>query len=404
MRRGGAVPVCALGLAMAASRSTAGDDPPPILVARETTYITSPLTADGLPDYGTWLGARGDAGIALADNAAPPLLETLGIEIDAATRRRLGLPTAPSPGPRFVPSPLAGDRSWAHDRARRGIVEPSSDEIFSRFLAEVPRVESGAWEPEDAPLVAEWLADDEEALDAAAEAAARKGYWWPRWQPGIGADPVPMMAAIVGAGRGLAWRAALRAGTGRGAEAAGDLLASLRIAALAARGGGMLEGLLASAVRTSAIRVAAALAPALHPRDAEILLDGMEALPEFPRTEWLMESERVLQLGRFLEVRRLGLSRGARAWKPYVEWGGAQEAPAGIYEVDPAAVDWNELLRRANRAFEGGENAAASPETDAVEAAIGIYDGGRSGELLMRTQQSFEGAREALRRAAWIDE
>jgi hypothetical protein len=213
---------------------------PPILISRETTYVTSPLTRDGLPDYGTVLNRRGDAGIALADNAAPAVLEVVGIEIDSGTRKRLGLPETTSIGPRLLRSPVAGDRSWAEDRARRGISEPGVDEVFLRFVAEMPRAWAGPWEPEDAPLVAEWLADNDEAIDAVAEAVSRTGYWWPRWEPGLLVGDLPSLHLLRGAGDALAWRGALRAGTGRGPEAVDDLVASLRLGCLAARGG---EGL-----------------------------------------------------------------------------------------------------------------------------------------------------------------
>jgi hypothetical protein len=202
------------------------------------------------------------------------------------------------------------------------------------------------------------------------------------------------------AGDALAWRAALRAATGRGPEAVDDLVADLRLSALIARGGSLLEGLVGSAVRGVAADTIAALAPGLHPRDAERALEGMDVLPSFPSTDGYLEAERVIQLGTFLELRRRGAARGARAWRDWIEAGGFREAPAEIDDVDPAAVDWNELLRRVNRAFDGGERAAASPETDLLEEAVGIYSVGRVRESFQKTQESLDRARAALRLAA----
>lgn len=373
------------------------DTLPPILISRETTYITSPLTRDGLPDYGTFLNQRGDAGIALADNAAPAVLEVAGIEIDASTRRRLGLPETPSIGPRLVRSPFAGDRSWAEDRARRGITEPGADEVFLRFVAEMPRASAGPWQPGDAPLVAQWLADNDKAIDAVAGAVARKGYWWPRWEPGLLVGDPPALHLLRGAGDALAWRGALRAGTGRGPEAVDDLVASLRLGCLMARGASLLDGMIAAVVRERAADTIAAVAPHLHARDAARVLDGLDDLPEVAPADWHLEAERMLQLSAALDMRRLGATRGTRAWKRYVEIEPMREAPAGIYDVDPFRADWNEVLRLVNRTYDGDLEARGTGSTALLREAVGLFNPRGTRRLFENAAAALTRAREAAR-------
>ncbi len=43
---------------------------PPIIVGRDTTYITEPLTADGLPDYEAYLRDLGRKDVTPDNNAA----------------------------------------------------------------------------------------------------------------------------------------------------------------------------------------------------------------------------------------------------------------------------------------------------------------------------------------------
>lgn len=390
-----AVVVC-----LAGEGAVPADTLPPILISRETTYVTSPLTRDGLPDYGTFLNRRGDAGIALADNAAPAVLAFVGIEIDSGTRKRLGLPETASIGPRLLHPPLGGDRSWAEDRARRGISEPGVDEVFRRFVAEMPRASAGPWDPGDAPLVAEWLADNDQAIDAVADAVARKGYWWPRWEPGLLVGDVPALHLLKGAGDALAGRGALRAGTGRGPGAVDDLVASMRLGCLVARGAGLLDGMIAAAIRARAADTIAAVAPHLRPREAQRLLDGLNGLPEVPNADWHIEAERVAQLSFALELRGLGLTRGTRAWKPLLEIERLREAPAGIDDVDPLVADWNEVLRLVNRTYDGDLEARGTGSTALLREAVGLFDPRGATRLFENAAAALARARAAVRRAS----
>ncbi|MFO0789583.1 MAG: hypothetical protein U0805_08995 [Pirellulales bacterium] len=60
---------------------------PKIIVSKQTTYITSPLRADGMPNYGQYLLESARNGIIPEDNAAPLMWRALGLDrIDAKDR------------------------------------------------------------------------------------------------------------------------------------------------------------------------------------------------------------------------------------------------------------------------------------------------------------------------------
>jgi hypothetical protein len=285
---------------------------------------------------------------------------------------------------------------------RRGKLE-STDEVFRRFIAETRRAGAGPWKPDEAPLVAEWLLDSEETLRGLTRAVARARYWWPRWEPGLAQDAVPSMLAMREAGNGLAWRGGLRAGTGRGPEAADDLIACVRLGHLIARGGTLLEGLIGAAIRGTAADTITAVAPHLEPRAAKRLLDGLDALPPFPSTEWFLEADRVLKLGEVLEMRLVAARGGTRALKPYFERFVQHEAPPGLYAVDPFVVDWNELLRIVNRRYEGDLEARTTGPTEMIRSAMYLFDPTNVHLTFERTSAGMESARKALKSRAGLE-
>jgi hypothetical protein len=349
---------------------------PPVLLSRETTYITSPLTSEGLPDYGTFLDSRGDAGIPLEENAAPALFAVLG-DPDHRTRKRLGLQPATTSLPRLAPPPIPDSQAYA---------------------AEHERALAGPWRPEEAPLVEAWLTDNAAALDAVAAATRRPGFWWPWRGPGVVALGMPSYLGFRQTGDGLVQRAFLRAGTGRGAEAVDDVLASLRLGCLVARGGTLLEGLVGAAVRTGVIEALPRVAGGLDPRDLDRLAAGLEGLPEVVALERHVETERVMRLGLVLELRRLGTTQGAGAWRPVV--GGLRQAPEAVFAIDPAAVDWNELLRFVNRTFDvGGGDRPPLPAgpTGLVAEAVGVAAPSAAGLVLDQAERALQAARASLR-------
>ena len=111
---------------------------PPITVSRETTFLTEPLAADGLPDYGAAVLASLGPAPAPEDNAAVELLQVMWpLEIDAADLpavcTALGIPHAPPA------DPLRGDpRDDAAAKVTREMMDAASERPWT--AAEFPEL------------------------------------------------------------------------------------------------------------------------------------------------------------------------------------------------------------------------------------------------------------------------
>jgi hypothetical protein len=137
---------------------------PPLTVSRETTYLTAPLAADGLPDYEAALLALYGPAPPPDDNAAVLLLQTcwpLGIDGAhlAAVCEALGIPGLPPPES-LVLDP--------RDDAAAGVTREMIDAALDR-----------PWTAEHLPAVAAWLTKNEAQIDRLVAAADRPHYWLP---------------------------------------------------------------------------------------------------------------------------------------------------------------------------------------------------------------------------------
>ena len=136
---------------------------PPLTVARNTTFLTAPLAADGLPDYGAALLAAMGPAPKPGGNAAVELLQVMWpLGIDAADLpavcQALGIPAVPPAHPLRKPT------------------QDAATKVTSEMLdAAVERPWTGAEFPE----LAAWLVARETALDRLVAAADRPRYWLP---------------------------------------------------------------------------------------------------------------------------------------------------------------------------------------------------------------------------------
>jgi len=62
---------------------------PPIIVSRETTYITEPLGPDGLPDYRQYVREKYREGVTPDNNAAVLVWQSLGVDSDDLSPEQL---------------------------------------------------------------------------------------------------------------------------------------------------------------------------------------------------------------------------------------------------------------------------------------------------------------------------
>lgn len=231
--------------------------PERVAVSRDTTYYVAPLRPDGTVDYPAALDAEFGAGVTPATNAAGPLLVLIDPRGAAAILGRLGVPP---PGPealRLSPFPR-------------------------EHVDELARAAAGPWSVAESPRVAQWLARNDAALDAVAEAVKRPRHFVPCDRQPFD-DPDTAVPTLVGhrtAAQGLLARALARAARGEGAKARADVLAVLRLASLLHQGPSLIDVLAGSAIRGMASPLLIRIAPGdLPQRDARTFLDAVKTLP-----------------------------------------------------------------------------------------------------------------------------
>ncbi|KKL28184.1 hypothetical protein LCGC14_2377680, partial [marine sediment metagenome] len=126
-----------------------------ITIGRDTTYITGPLTAEGMVDYAAALDALNAKGVTPANNAVVKLVECFGPEIlgDARVERLKAL---------GMKLPADGERAdrWV--------------KLDRTTWFQVP---FKPWVPRNRPKLAEWLWHKREPLKRLVEASERPRYF-----------------------------------------------------------------------------------------------------------------------------------------------------------------------------------------------------------------------------------
>ena len=210
-----------------------------IVVSPETTVITSPLNADGTPNYVAWMDANCSAGVTTENNAAPLLLRAIGPDmLYKATKdevlHRLGLPADfPDRDKHFV--------SW-EDRALPE--KPITTAASQPGKADDGEAELDQFEVYDLlkkgkvhPQLAAWLAQNAQPFELIRQASLKPRLYVPtlsRHVPAHTWDAVVCgVMSLDHASEALAMRARARAAMGDIDGAWDDVLTIHRLAVLA---------------------------------------------------------------------------------------------------------------------------------------------------------------------------
>ncbi|MEM6654540.1 MAG: hypothetical protein AAF596_01930 [Planctomycetota bacterium] len=197
---------------------------PPLIISKETTYITAPLDADGLPDYERYLLEQAREGVTPENNAAVLFWEALGLGTstelavepgdDALIADAIGLelPTKCRPL-----DPIKGKKN------KERLAAWLSDKLGEEVSPDDARVErtldlaiAQPWRREEIPPLAEWVDENREALDLLVEASKRPKWFSPSptWLNGqrdyLVESLLPHATALWPAVRALAVRAHMR--------------------------------------------------------------------------------------------------------------------------------------------------------------------------------------------------
>jgi hypothetical protein len=347
---------------------------PPIRVARETTYLTAPLAADGLPDYeAAWLATLGPAPPP-EENAAVlllqtcwPLLENGATDLPAVCKA-LGIPNVPP--------------------AESLVLYPPRDPASGVTDAMLETAEQWPWTTEELPAVAAWLAKNERLIDRLVEAADRPHYWLPSPSFLDGTpDPLwnitlPDIQAHRGVARVLGYRVRWHLGENRPAAAWRDVRAIHRLSRLLAPPGRgpqcVVTQLVAIAVEANA-NEATRLVLATPGLPADLLATirrDLESLGPTVAVSDGMASERLLGVDMVVGVaRRTAGGRTGRAERFADLTGVRITSTSGISRIgggEPVlltSLDWNLVLERFNLFHDDAEAACRLPTHQDRKAA-----------------------------------
>ncbi len=348
---------------------------PPLRVSRETTFITEPLAADGLPDYAAaWVAMSGPA---------PPPEENLAV---AVLKRCRGDALDPSYAP-VVCGALGISTDLVEDR----LVDPTSDASTMVSREAFKAACEQPWTAKDIPELDDWLRKNEPMIDRFVEASRLPGYWLPSSSMWGFRDRLPVFSGIEPELRRgseiLKCRSLWHVGHGRYAEAWRDLHAIARLSRLIAAAERRpldfrtFSTALGMQDYVDHVMTHALLAKPGISRDLlATMARDLDSLGPLPAASTVVLAERLGIMGYVVPlVLRSPRGRGDRA-KLY----DGIDVGTGSSIFGWSSIDWNHVLKRLNAAYD---------EVDAIFLSPGYRE----------RQEKFEHFHDALRREhdAW---
>ena len=331
---------------------------PPITLSRETTFITEPLTPEGLPDYVPYINEVYGEGVTPDSNAAGILAPALGTRLDDETLTTIGVdPQTIDSWPQLIGSVLRSDFEEYLDSIEKTGSACARRELRDTFVDERYTLEvDGPGSPEDFTVVSEWLDANEASMSAIAEASERRHWWIPFTQgKNLPHQPIPSLLAQRTASLAFQARAMLALGSAHWDDAVDDVLVGYRLSALTRQGGTLIEALIAGGQQDFASSALAHVAssPSLRPAAARELLPKVQNAIDTP---FDYGKERFFNLATLVWMWQVG---DAAKWNEILEpeQFPTRDLPDGLYRIPASAVDWDEALRIVNRAHDRTDDA-----------------------------------------------
>lgn len=283
--------LAAIGLLLLAWLYTLLGPNPEIIVSKETTFITSPLSPDGLPNFFQAWYERQKVGITPDNNAAVLFWQAMGDpsgEVNSFTRkhfvalcREIGSEPVPARGSglqeiypaqepelvEWLKSPGAmpenARKAWKLDEVQAASktqdvsLSESTIGTYENFAAELDSRAYSPWKTGQLPIHAKWLADNQWRLDLLRRAVQR-----PRWfstiqslrgTPNLKSYHIATLMAIRSAARVLQISANWHVGENRLHEAWRDIQTIRALSRLSTQSGSLTDQLVATAIEGSAL-------------------------------------------------------------------------------------------------------------------------------------------------------
>lgn len=368
-----------------------------VRIARETTFITEPLTPEGLPDYASYLLAQGREGVTPENNAAVlfwraiwpgdlspqdqlPLCAALGIQEIPDTSASL---TAPYDERGNVARWFAQQhRSTAGGENNANSEQmPTSQEQQSlqNTVGEniYGQVMSRPWRSEQIPPMATWVERNKVPLDLLNEAASRDRYWSPSPSlvNGHYAGVISMLLTDIqglrGAARGLSCRAMWHVGEGHPEQAWRDLHSIHRFARFLKKEVTLVGQLVAIALDGIACKHTVTLLHHANP-DPELarqVLVELTAMGPASDIGWsLDQGERIMFLDAVIGI---ATNRDTLSGLTGTTAGGGAN---WVNAIRVLHFNWNYMLEAGNRWYDQLVAAVREPTREERQAALKQFD------------------------------
>ena len=340
-----------------------------ITVSRETTYITGPLNADGTVNYVAYLNAKYGKGVTKDNNAFVLLAQALGPEfvpskVRSAVYQRLHIPLPPTNGKHFRRLDERYFRGKEKDpkAAAKAAKERLDDARFD------------AWQAKDDPVLAAWIAINEEPLKLVIAASHRSRYFYPitsTSEPPCAVDLLaPNSRNVREAVKALAARATLRLGAGDAAGAWSDVQTGWRLARLFGQGMSLVERLTAVAIEAIATETCITMAASekLTAAEARRFLEQLRRLPGLPDAwDVLNSGERFVTLDLITTIARDGPS----VLEPIMGQGDNGEDWG---KLPLLRIKWDPTLRGVNSRFDALVVAGTKPTFAARKKVLDAWE------------------------------
>jgi hypothetical protein len=381
---------------------------PRIVVSKQTTFITQPLGADGLPDYEQHLLNMLRDGVTPENNAVTLLFQALfPAEVQPQdiplVVTELGLDQAPFAEEALVPlysdanrervkefligkKPTSGEAFTAGDAAASAEAEGDTldfneyvewDDVNARLIEKVlDESMNRPWTSAQLPPIADWIRENQAPLDLIVEASRRPRFYAP--SPTLLNNDRDLLIAVLlpiqqhtrSAARSLSVRAMWHLGEGRPMEAWDDILAIHRLSNLLAQGHWLIEQLIAIAISGIACENTVTFLDhaELTPDQARQVQRDLAGLPNFAvAAKSLNQGERLSALDAFVNI---GWGAVGETYAN-LSGGGNDIGTSGLNIV---SVDWNLVLRDTNRWYDRLVAAADLRDREARVAAFAKID------------------------------
>jgi len=228
----------------------------PFRISKETTYITEPLTSDGLVDYAGYLNQTMSQGITPENNAAVMYWKAIGNskEVLDIPEYYTKLVEALGTDPFQSGGPYLMSYRQSYEKTNGERIPIGADKIWDEFNA----TQESAWKSNEYPNVKTWIDENDKPLDIAIAATKMPSYYRPLIQLEEGELLIAALLPDVQRHREIARcfkaRAMLALGEGRPEDAIRDLLALHRLARHSALGSTIIEMLVGIAIESIAVQ------------------------------------------------------------------------------------------------------------------------------------------------------